>query len=486
MKSKLKSIVKSRFPSLAGRLTSNRVLNVDWVLAQDSKILLCGWIADKTAVLGSTALSASGKPLSVFTFDRDDVVASMQLPSPDCCFGFLAVLDGDIKNIGKLTIESEQYAFEMARQRYRPASSAAEVLSHVPAVQADAKKFVEKKGFDIAKSSGEAAAVVRQLDPDVKKIKQILDATRANDTDFFETLEHQVLPQLQRTWKNRIAKYGNSKVASFGDTPGQACVSIIIPLYGRYDFLQHQIAQFSADPDMQHAEVIFVLDDPELEREVALTAHGVFKTFRYPFKVVFSDKNRGFAGANNLGAEYATTSRLLLLNSDILPSQHGWLSELNAQFDQAENCGMLGATLLYEDDTIQHAGMAFARDSHYPAIWMNHHPHKGVPVDLVDPAQLFEVPLVTGACMLLEKAMFDEIGGFDPMYILGDFEDSDLCLKVHNTGKKIYCSGHVRLYHLERLSQDLVDKGDWKFKLTLANGTYQKTKWGNLIEELAQ
>ena len=75
--------------------------------------------------------------------------------------------------------------------------------------------------------------------------------------------------------------------------------------------------------------------------------------------------------------------------------------------------------------------------------------------------------------MLMENEFFQQIGGFDTCYILGDFEDSDLCLKALNQNKKIYVDGDEKLYHLERLSQNLVPSGDWKFKLTLLNGLYQ-------------
>ena len=95
------------------------------------------------------------------------------------------------------------------------------------------------------------------------------------------------------------------------------------------------------------------------------------------------------------------------------------------------------------------------------------------------------LPITTGACMFMDKSLYQEIGGFDPLYVLGDFEDSDLCLKVIDKGLKIYCSSTVRLYHLERLSQNLVDQGDWKFKLTLVNGVHQMNKWSALLEEIA-
>jgi hypothetical protein len=177
------------------------------------------------------------------------------------------------------------------------------------------------------------------------------------DADFFDVAKTHLLPEIQRIWKSRIAKFKTSEVQVLGEIPENPNVSLIIPLYGRYDFIQHQISQFSKDSGFKDVEVIYVVDDPEIARIVNITAFGVFQIYRYPFKVVYSDFNRGFSGANNLGVSHARGEKLLLLNSDILPSKAGWVQELAAQHESLDDCGILGATLVYEDDTIQHAGM---------------------------------------------------------------------------------------------------------------------------------
>jgi hypothetical protein len=61
-----------------------------------------------------------------------------------------------------------------------------------------------------------------------------------------------------------------------------------------------------------------------------------------------------------------------------------------------------------------------------------------------------------------------------------------LCLKVYAQNKKIYLDTEESLFHLERLSQNLVDSGDWKYKLTLLNGLYQKNKWDQAIDKVKQ
>ena len=470
-------------------MEKDALVNLDFVVSQGTSVVMSGWVAHKTLSINQDSLfvtQADNKvETSIFSYQRDDVARSLELINDDNCFGFILVIEDFSGSIDSLRFEHSNTAFPISKQRFRQASNVAEILSHVPYRQDEAKKFVEQHGLSLAGASIPSQVVIRHRDKDVEKIKGILKGIDIGKTGALEALSANALSDIHRIWKAKQSKNNHSELKHFGETLEAPKASVIIPLYGRYDFMQHQLANFSADPFMEQVEIIYVLDDPALQREVLITAHGLFQTFRYSFKVVLSERNRGFAGANNLGVEFASSANLLLLNSDILPCQNGWFEYYLAQFESLKDVGILGATLIYEDNTIQHAGMEFREDSHYPGIWMNHHPYKGVPIDLVPLQDVIETSNTTGACMLMKTALYRELEGFDPMYVLGDFEDSDLCLKVINHGLKIYVSGTTRLYHLERLSQDLVDSGDWKFKLTLANGVYQANKWQSLIQEVA-
>lgn len=318
-------------------------------------------------------------------------------------------------------------------------------------------------------------------------LKQYLSLINVHTAGFFDGGQPAVLRHLADIWQGESLMEGlSSKVNHFGELNNDPLVSVIIPIYGRYDFLQHQLLAFLNDDDMQNHEIIYVLDDPRIEREFNIMCHGVFNTFKHPFKTIYAGKNLGFAGANNLGATVANGKYLLALNSDVMPSTTGWLGRLVEKFSTLDSPGILGTKLVYEDETIQHIGMVFQDDAYYPGIWMNYHPHKGMPSHLINTKETELTELVTGACMLMEKDFFISVGGFDTRYILGDFEDSDLCLKAYQHNKKIYIDTQESLYHLERLSQNLVDSGDWKYKLTLLNGLYQKEKWGDAIKEVKQ
>jgi GT2 family glycosyltransferase len=87
---------------------------------------------------------------------------------------------------------------------------------------------------------------------------------------------------------------------------------------------------------------------------------------------------------------------------------------------------------------------------------------------------------ITGACMVMRRGLALEMGGFDETYILGDFEDSDLCLKLRQHGYRCVVDPEVRLYHLERSSQ--ASSGlSWRMNLTLYNAWQHERRWGQTL-----
>ena len=102
----------------------------------------------------------------------------------------------------------------------------------------------------------------------------------------------------------------------------------------------------------------------------------------------------------------------------------GWREDISG-----DRCGpAVGAKLLYEDDSIQHAGLYFRQIQERSDSWYNMHYFKGLHRNFPGASDTREVPAVTAACLLVEKTLYDEVGGLDDGFIQGDFEDSDFCL----------------------------------------------------------
>jgi GT2 family glycosyltransferase len=275
-----------------------------------------------------------------------------------------------------------------------------------------------------------------------------------------------------------------------GTPPADARVSVVVPLYGRIDFLRHQIAQFSNDPDFRaesgFVDLIYILDDPGKADELRQLARIVHGVYGLPFRVLLQRRNLGYAAATNVGAARARGALLLLLNSDVVPKTTRWIGKLARCYRDLDRCGVLGCRLLFEDGTIQHAGMTFRESLLVDGCWSNEHPGKGLAATFDPAGGARPVPAVTGACIMIDRPLFDDLGGLSEDYVIGDFEDSDLCLKAYEHGFRCYYTPEIELYHLERQSMRLIGQGDagWRQSLTLYNMWLHSRRWGSLIPRI--
>ena len=315
-------------------------------------------------------------------------------------------------------------------------------------------------------------------------VRVLLGAFNLGHRDLRSLMERHIGPAVGAAWAAREKRSRTSTVHSYGARPVNPSVSIIVPLYGRHDFAEYQMALFADDPEFQSAELIYVVDDPKIVNEFCHTCADLYGIYQVPFVVTYPGSNLGFAGANNFGAELARGQYLLLMNSDVLPKRAGWLGDLLRIYKSLPAPGLLGAKLVYEDGSVQHAGMVFRPLAAWGDLWTNHHPLKGQsPLGL---SGVREVDAVTAACTLIEAALYRELGGFSEDYIIGDFEDSDLCLRAILAGRRNHVALDIELYHLERQSQNRVGGAVWRTNLTVYNCWLHNRRWADLIEKMSR
>ncbi|MGE8113147.1 glycosyltransferase family 2 protein [Pseudomonas sp. NPDC086566] len=260
--------------------------------------------------------------------------------------------------------------------------------------------------------------------------------------------------------------------------------SVIIPLYGRWDFVEHQLSAFAKDPAFKKdVEIVYVIDDPSLINAFVNEAESLFKLYQVPFSIVWGHRNRGFSGANNLGVKHSHGNTLILLNSDVFPRHTGWTEQLSQSLDDNPDFGMIGAKLLFPDGSIQHCGMQFVYSQSW-SVWLNKHPLAGLDPSLDPATVLTEKPAITGACVAIKRNTYEKIEGLDEGYLIGDFEDSDLCLKVHSEGLKIGYLPSVVLTHLERQSFTLLGDVSYRTLVVRFNAWRHTKKWGKQIEQI--
>ncbi len=275
--------------------------------------------------------------------------------------------------------------------------------------------------------------------------------------------------------KNGV-RSGIARILHYRERVANPTTSIVVPIYKRLDHARHQLAQFADDPDFDDVELIYVLDSPDLLPEFSQLLDTGCRLYRRPATLVVMQANRGFAGATNAGASVARGRFVLLLNSDVIPQQPGWCRTLELILDADPGCGAVGARLIYEDGAIQHAGMHYQADA--SGTWKAVHPGKG----LCTERPSGPVPAVTAACMMLPTELYRRLGGLSEDYVVGDFEDSDLCLKLHQDKKTVWYCAEATLYHLERQSMGANDRYNttvWRY-----NQLLHQHRWCQAIADL--
>ncbi|WP_075217285.1 glycosyltransferase family 2 protein [Mongoliimonas terrestris] len=301
-----------------------------------------------------------------------------------------------------------------------------------------------------------------------------------------QALDDQVLagclaPVLGDLQRRLVADIGTPTVRRIGTPVERPLASLVIPLYKVMDFLKFQVAAFASDPQIAaKAEIIYVLDSPEQAEEVDHLLTGLHLVYGLPLTLVVMPRNGGYAPACNRGAAVARGALLALLNSDVIPIEPGWLGMLAQRLGRS-GVGAVGPKLLFEDDSIQHAGMYFARD--HRGRWHNHHFHKGMPRHYAPADAERDVPAITGACVVTTRALFERVGGFTEDYVIGDYEDSDLCLKMRAEGQAIRYVPAAELYHLERRS--IKASTDYMRGVTSQyNSWLHACRWGDTMQAL--
>ncbi len=267
-------------------------------------------------------------------------------------------------------------------------------------------------------------------------------------------------------------------VVRIGTRPARPAVSILVPVYRALGFLRFQVAALARDPALEGAELILALDSPEQHAELEHLLRGLYLLHGMPMTLLVMGRNLGFAAATNAAAAAARAPVLLLLNSDVVPAAPGWLPPMLAAL-RRPGVGAVGPKLLFDDDSIQHAGLFFERD--LDGVWFNRHYHKGMPRGWPAAARPRLVPGVTGGALMLRTSTFEDVGGVDEDYVIGDYEDSDLCLRLQERGERIAYVPAAELYHFERRSIRL-HRGYARTLAATYNRRLHHARWDGTME----
>lgn len=165
--------------------------------------------------------------------------------------------------------------------------------------------------------------------------------------------------------------------------------------------------------------------------------------------LIENDGNIGFGPACNAGAARAGGRFLLFLNPDI-EMMPGALDAMVETFAAYPEAGIVGGRLVFPGGVLQEAGARFRDDA-----GLTHPMGRGLPDPFApEHAALRDVGYVSGALLMIERALFDELGGFDDLFAPAYFEDTDLCLRCHQAGRRVLYQPRASAIHYENATSE--------------------------------
>lgn len=254
--------------------------------------------------------------------------------------------------------------------------------------------------------------------------------------------------------------------------PQDVLISIIIPTRDRVDLLGMCIDSILGVSTWQNLEII-VIDNGSVEAE----SHAYFTEItRRDARVTVKriDEPFNWSRLNNIGAELAKGDLFVFLNNDTVVIAPDWLQSL-AGYAFLPDVGLVGGLLLFEDGTIQHAGVVVGMGG-----WADHvyrtSPNAHDPSSpFVSPVLTRNVLSVTGACTAITRAKFEELGRYDEAFIICG-SDVELGLRAWKNGYYNVQCGEVKLYHYESKTRSPhVPEGDFE-QSVLKYAPYQREK----------
>jgi len=251
-------------------------------------------------------------------------------------------------------------------------------------------------------------------------------------------------------------------------------VSLLIPTRDGYEVLHKCIESILAKTTYPNYEIIVLDNETKCEQTLQyfeeIKKHKQIKIVKYYYPFNYS-------AINNFGVKHAKGEIVGLINDDVELISEGWLSEM-VSYAVQDGVGAVGAKLYYDNNTIQHAGVVLGIGG------VAGHSHKYFQKNADGYFSRLKIvqnfSAVTGACLLVCKKLYEEVGGLDEANLKVAFNDVDFCLKLLEKGYRNIWTPYAELYHHESVSRGAEDNPK-KVARFNAEVAYMKKRWTNQI-----
>ncbi len=254
---------------------------------------------------------------------------------------------------------------------------------------------------------------------------------------------------LKRTGRRAtVEAINNLTIYSVDFVPvGQPSVTIVIPFKDEIETTRSCIETLLETTDYKNFEIVLVdnwsttLDAQDFRAEVDEMPR---------VRTLLVEEEFNYSRLNNVAVATATSDLVLFMNNDVFVTEPGWLGRMIGELSDAK-VAAVGAKLLYPAGHVQHAGVVVG--IHGVAA----HVHAGIGGEdygYIGRARLSqEFTACTAALLLVRRAVFDEVGGFDEHELRVAYNDVDLCLKIRDAGYKVILNAETVAEHHESLSR---------------------------------
>jgi len=256
--------------------------------------------------------------------------------------------------------------------------------------------------------------------------------------------------------------------------PENAFVSVIIPNKDHAKDLRTCVNSLYEKNDYSNFEIIIVENNSQQKETFSL--YDELREERANLSVIKWEERFNYAAINNFAAKQAKGDYLLFLNNDTEVITEYAVREMLGCCARPE-VGVVGAKLLYEDDTVQHAGIVIGFGGFaghvFTGIGRNDYGF------MLRPVITCNYSAVTGACMMVSRDVFEAVGGFSEEFEIS-LNDVDLCLKIRAIDKLVVYDAHSLWYHFESKSRGYEDSVEKKERFEKEIQLFQ-TKWAGIL-----
>jgi GT2 family glycosyltransferase len=251
-------------------------------------------------------------------------------------------------------------------------------------------------------------------------------------------------------------------------------VSIVIPNFNGLPLLRGCLRSLSETMAPGWDVEVIVVDDASTDGSADRVAELVG---RHPFaRLLRNDSNSGFLASASRGAGEAKGEFLVFLNNDTVALPR-WLESLIRPFRAHPDAGVVGGRLLYPDGRLQEAGGIVFRDGSAAKFGYGE-------LDVDGPGYTFQrdVDYVSGALLATPRALFEQLGGLDPVYGFGYYEDTDYCFLARQAGRRVLYQPESVIVHIEGGTAG-IDLSTGAKRHQVANQAVFRDRWQEVLRD---